>query len=995
MQITIGASNLSVTSLGRWIIAGNSQSHVVKIVDAKTGYGVPGGAATINAAGQPTGKFAYTALAQPITLLAGSSYYLVSYETDGGDAVLNYDTVIAHTAVASVLGGVYANASTPLEFNDYNLTNQSFGPLDFAYTTGAVKSNTLIGSPFPFQLGLDVRNGCVMFAPSLNGTPGYLTGNVVSGTVTFIGTFAYGAGGGGPLPANGSLTMQWLVDGVPTGNYFTAPPFSYTWDTTTVTDGTHVVSARIVDSNNPGLPAYNVKYSQLIVLVQNHGALNGAQTVPMTGWTANNPLSSVPRITHPYSPIPDRIQFPGPGSLPLHNATHAYPARVITGSNSSTLRNPDTSTLWYVEGVSRPLRNQYQGELIFQTTRQGGIFAQLFNTQAGSDASDAFAASRNFFEIDGGRDDNYINPYVTYVEFPGTSSSHDTWLGVTLSGRIFKMDHTGNVTTLAGLVGDRTKVWWDWTDVSLTAAELATRQLSIGTKTFTNWAGWNDACFDPRDRTGNTIYVANVEYNFIAKITNLLSAPSATIYAGQEGVAGSANGAALSATFSGPYSICMATDGTMYVANSDNMLIRKISSDGSTVSTLFGTVGVPANSATALGNLGLYSPVAATHFAGAYVCGDSSIRLTSSGTKIVLCEQFTSCVRLIDLVAQTVSRIIVVDRFHTPGIPHPAAWFWGDVDTAGVCGPVDDFIVASATEIYWRGSLDGSYSAQWSDENANYLAEGLGAAGYPWCVAFSRTQGRFLLGGISFEGSPNSWRVRQPSDPAIDVVNGTGISPNWTQGDQIWELGTTVMFGSNNVALGSFPWGSRPTLITTTGPRGLQHTGVFPSIDDLVQSYPTDAALATYIQNGMGGSVPRPEITGNALRDLIYWIRRNSLQGSAVGGVYGTTLAQPGATDTNTTPPLITNVVATRLSSTSMQVTWTTDKPALGFAAAGAPYDAGSSAPYNVWSPFEATYSTSHSATVTGLSTARPTHYTVVAKDQAGNISYAIDATLA
>jgi hypothetical protein len=38
----------------------------------------------VNAAGTPTGAFAYANLATPVTLVAGQSYYLLSHESAGG-----------------------------------------------------------------------------------------------------------------------------------------------------------------------------------------------------------------------------------------------------------------------------------------------------------------------------------------------------------------------------------------------------------------------------------------------------------------------------------------------------------------------------------------------------------------------------------------------------------------------------------------------------------------------------------------------------------------------------------------------------------------------------------------------------------------------------------------------------------------------------------------------------------------------------------------------
>ena len=89
------------------------------------------------------------------------------------------------------------------------------------------------------------------------------------------------------------------------------------------------------------------------------------------------------------------------------------------------------------------------------------------------------------------------------------------------------------------------------------------------------------------------------------------------------------------------------------------------------------------------------------------------------------------------------------------------------------------------------------------------------------------------------------------------------------------------------------------------GPWGVGHLGVFSTVDQPNATYPTDDALAAYIQAGMRGTVPRPEITGNDLPDLIYWIRRTS-----VAGGY-TSIVTPGPDQTDFIAPIISNVVAT------------------------------------------------------------------------------------
>lgn len=90
------------------------------------------------------------------------------------------------------------------------------------------------------------------------------------------------------------------------------------------------------------------------------------------------------------------------------------------------------------------------------------------------------------------------------------------------------------------------------------------------------------------DSSGN-VYVADEGNNLIRKITSL---GVVTTVAGS-GSAGVKNGIGTAASFDGPAGIAVDASGNLYVADSNNNLIRKIASDG-TVSTLAGT-GLPGS----------------------------------------------------------------------------------------------------------------------------------------------------------------------------------------------------------------------------------------------------------------------------------------------------------------------------------------------------------------------------------------------------------------
>src|SRR5581483_4838002 len=443
--------------------------------------------------------------------------------------------------------------------------------------------------------------------------------------------------------------------------------------------------------------------------------------------------------------------------------------------------------------------------------------------------------------------------------------------------------------------------------------------------------------------------------------------PVFSTYAGTDYTPGYQDGPALTAKFNEPYSIVMAPDGTMYVADFNNSAIRVISPDGRTVSTLLGKPVPPAPVVAT--NRDLYSSPSPVPFSTATIPYPQVIRFDSQGN-LVMGESVTRVVRLINIQTKTVSRIHVIAPNTSPG----HSWIWLDVDTKGTIGPKDDIIVAqsvggSGNVDLWRYSHDGSFVAEFGG-NGGPLQDGPAktsvtarAGHYPWIIAISKTEGRFITSGFGTTGL-SSWRILQPNDPptTVDVAR-------FVNGKHIWMSGTVP----------GFPWGSRPAFSSIGGATGVGHLGIIPTFDDIMDTYPTDSALAAYIQSGFGGSVPRPEITGNDLRDLIYFIRRSSLQGGSLHPVY------PGPDSSDKTPPVISGVAVQRLTQSTARITWTTDKPTLGFVAFA------STAYYNAGSALESTYSSSHSVVVTDLPSGT-VHYTVVSKDQAGNQSHSNDA---
>ena len=133
MQIRVGPTPLTVSALGRWVAAGSTGTHTVKLVDASTGTDVPGGSVTLATANAPGGDFFYIPLASPVTLRAAATYYLVSQETAGGDPWHDYDTRVVTSAGAGVPGAVYALPSSSSGWVTGGGPGQAYGPPNLLY----------------------------------------------------------------------------------------------------------------------------------------------------------------------------------------------------------------------------------------------------------------------------------------------------------------------------------------------------------------------------------------------------------------------------------------------------------------------------------------------------------------------------------------------------------------------------------------------------------------------------------------------------------------------------------------------------------------------------------------------------------------------------------------------------------------------------------------------------------------------------------------------
>ncbi|MGZ5434985.1 MAG: CBM96 family carbohydrate-binding protein [Pyrinomonadaceae bacterium] len=132
MKFTVSTTPVTVTSLGRIYVTGNTGTHTVKIVNAGTGADVAGASVSINmSAGTAVNGFKYGALAAPVTLSANTAYYLVSQETSGGDQWYDFNTVLTTATVATVNNAIQRPSNSWVAAGG---ANNSYVPVDFRYS---------------------------------------------------------------------------------------------------------------------------------------------------------------------------------------------------------------------------------------------------------------------------------------------------------------------------------------------------------------------------------------------------------------------------------------------------------------------------------------------------------------------------------------------------------------------------------------------------------------------------------------------------------------------------------------------------------------------------------------------------------------------------------------------------------------------------------------------------------------------------------------------
>ncbi len=472
-------------------------------------------------------------------------------------------------------------------------------------------------------------------------------------------------------------------------------------------------------------------------------------------------------------------------------------------------------------------------------------------------------------------------------------------------------------------------------------------------------------------RRAKIAYLADAGNHRIARVDLSGRVAVVSTFAGTPGVSGFKDGKKGEARFNGPMSIAMTKDGVLFVADTRNHAIRRVTPDG-VVTTLIGGAGaaLPAENKSDLLAMNdqdpSFWPQVEAPFNQTVVLEPLHLRVTS-GQDLVVGEGWSKTLVRLDLGTGRVHKLLRIPR------AYDVRRF--DIDIRGHDGPVDGIVLAKSgasenDDLFWyplEDNMDASkevlmVSQRWVGHSVTNT--------YPHSVAIHDTEGRMLIS--SHNRGPMAIRRVRPSDPAPPRPEGG------TEGDTPYARGRQVFADGPS----GLPWGSRPALAALFGWNGAHDLGgVLPRFEDLVAL--TDVELAAYIQGGMGGSTARPEISGQDLAGLIYFLRYSALAGRGAPpsaktieqNLEGASLYWPN----DRRAPEVRSIQVTRIEDTKVEITWRTDEPSIS----GVRY--GPTNYYGMHSALGLQYAKEHTAIIDELVQGVSYHFAIFAKDQQGN----------
>jgi uncharacterized delta-60 repeat protein len=235
----------------------------------------------------------------------------------------------------------------------------------------------------------------------------------------------------------------------------------------------------------------------------------------------------------------------------------------------------------------------------------------------------------------------FNNPYGVVADASG-----NLYVADTNGGSIRKITPAGVVTTvISGTIGSPVGITLVGSTLYFTAAAHVVRSVGIdgsnsvvvagtvGSAGTADGIGSVARFNNPRgivaDATGENLYVTNANSHSVRKI--VIASATVSTFAGSAGnQLGNTNGTGTAARFNSPGGIAIDAAGNLYVADTNNGLVRKITTPGAVVSTYAGLAIGMVDGPLGVGTFSAPTGIAVDSLGRVYVTDTSTIRRISS-----------------------------------------------------------------------------------------------------------------------------------------------------------------------------------------------------------------------------------------------------------------------------------------------------------------------------------------------------------------------------
>jgi hypothetical protein len=380
------------------------------------------------------------------------------------------------------------------------------------------------------------------------------------------------------------------------------------------------------------------------------------------------------------------------------------------------------------------------------------------------------AGNNGYGSADGTNSDaRFAYPYGVVVDSAGNA-----YVGDTINHTIRQMTPVGTnwvVTTIAGLAG------------SAGSAD------GIGSA-----ARFSDPSGVALDTNG-TIYVADTGNNTIREVTPVGTNWVVTTLAGKAGVLGSANGTGTNALFYRPFRVAVSANGNVYVADTYNSTIRKVTPAG-VVTTLAGMAGSPGfvNGPGSSAQFNTPFGVAVDSATNVYVAdtsNDAIRKITPAGVVTTLAGNGTSgtndgtgsAARFYypsGVAVDSATNLYVADAYnHTIRKVTPVGASWVVTTLAGLAGsPGTNDGTGSAARFYFpEGVAVESATNVYVADGFNDAIRKLTPVGTNWAV--TTLAGQATGGPGSADGTGSAARFNVPYGVALDSATNVYVADDF------------------------------------------------------------------------------------------------------------------------------------------------------------------------------------------------------------------------